>query len=114
MCSQVVGAAEGPLPALGLALLAYPLHPPGRPETLRVEHFARLRVPVLFVSGTRDAFGSPEELQGHARRVDGAVTFHWLDTADHGFKPLKASGRSARDVLDEAAEAVVVWVGALA
>jgi predicted alpha/beta-hydrolase family hydrolase len=112
MCSQVVGAANDPLPALGLALLGYPLHPPGRAEQLRVEHFPRLRVPVLFVSGTRDAFGSREELQQHAQKVQGEVTFHWLDTADHGFKPLKASGRTAAEVLDDVARTVVDWVQA--
>jgi uncharacterized protein len=113
MCSQVVGAADDPLPALGLALLGYPLHPPGRPAQLRVEHFERLHVPVLFVSGTRDAFATTDELQHEAARIPGPVTFHWLETADHGFKPLKASGQSAKDVLSQAAEAVVAWVHTL-
>jgi predicted alpha/beta-hydrolase family hydrolase len=113
MCSQVVGATDDPLPALGLVLLGYPLHPPGRPQQLRVEHFPRLHVPTLFVSGTRDSFASPDELQQHAREVPAPVTFHWLDTADHGFKPLKASGRSAADVLDDVARTVVQWVAAL-
>jgi predicted alpha/beta-hydrolase family hydrolase len=110
MCSQVVGAADDPLPALGLALISYPLHPPGRPEQLRVEHFARLRVPVLFVSGTRDAFATPDELQHHARLIEGPVTYHWVDTGDHGLKPLKASGTTTTEVLAAAAGAVVDWV----
>ena len=63
MCSMAV--AEG-LPAAGLVLLCYPLHPPGKPENLRVEHFPQLEVPCLFVSGTKDPFGSPEELEAHA------------------------------------------------
>jgi predicted alpha/beta-hydrolase family hydrolase len=113
ICSQVVGAPDDPLPALGLALLGYPLHPPGKPEQLRVEHFARLRVPVLFVSGTRDAFGTPDELKRYARRTKGPVNFHWVEAADHGFKPLKASGLSASDVLKAVAAAVVDWVRAL-
>jgi predicted alpha/beta-hydrolase family hydrolase len=113
MCSQVVGAAEDPLPALGLALLGYPLHPPGKPGQLRVEHFERLRVPVLFVSGTRDAFGSPDELQRHARGITGPVTFHWIESGDHGFKPLKASGLSAADVTANVAEIVTAWVRGL-
>jgi predicted alpha/beta-hydrolase family hydrolase len=113
MCSQVVGAADDPLPALGLVLLGYPLHPPGRPGQLRTEHFGRLHVPALFVSGTRDAFGSPEELRRYTRRIKGRVELHWLDTADHGFKPLKSSGRTAAELLDEVAGVVVDWVGAL-
>ncbi len=113
MCSQVVGAEEDPLPALGLALISYPLHPPGRPDQLRVEHLPRLHVPVLFVSGTRDAFGTTEELQRHARRVPGPVTFAWVETGDHGLKPLKSSGRTAGEVLETVAATVVDWVRSL-
>ena len=57
--SMVAADADDPIPALGLVLLGYPLHPPGKAEKLRVEHFPRLTMPVLFVSGTRDAFGTP-------------------------------------------------------
>jgi hypothetical protein len=91
-------------------LLGYPLHPPGKPEQLRVEHFPRLRVPCLFVSGTRDAFGTPEELQRHAKAIKGKVRWHWIDTADHGFKPLKASGTTPKQALDAAAVDVVSFV----
>jgi predicted alpha/beta-hydrolase family hydrolase len=59
MCSLAV--AEG-LPAAGLVLLSYPLHPPGRPDRWRIDHFPDLGVPCLFVSGDRDPFGSPDEL----------------------------------------------------
>jgi predicted alpha/beta-hydrolase family hydrolase len=75
MCSMAV--AEG-LPAAGLVLLSYPLHPPGKPEQPRVEHFPQLEVPCLFVSGTSDAFGSPDELESAAEVIVGPVTFAWL------------------------------------
>ena len=52
-------------------------------------------MPVLFVSGTRDAFGTPAELKRHAKKMKGPVTFHWVETGDHGFKPLKSSGLDA-------------------
>lgn len=68
-----MAVAEGQ-PAAGLVLLSYPLHPPGRPERLRVEHLPALRVPVLAVSGTRDPFGTPEELATHLAVVPGPVT----------------------------------------
>ncbi|HTL83631.1 MAG TPA: alpha/beta family hydrolase, partial [Acidimicrobiia bacterium] len=84
ICSMVA-ATDG---ALGLALLGYPLHPPGKPDALRVDHFPRLRMPVLFASGTRDPFGTPDELRAHAKAIKGRVSFHWVDTGDHGFKPL--------------------------
>jgi uncharacterized protein len=75
MCSMAV--AEG-LPAAGLALLSYPLHPPGKPEQLRVDHFADLQVPCLFVSGDKDPFGSPEELEREVAAIGGPVTLVFL------------------------------------
>jgi predicted alpha/beta-hydrolase family hydrolase len=83
ICSIVV--ADG-LPARGLVLIAYPLHPPGKPETLRIEHFPRLDVPCLFVSGTRDPFGAPDELEGHTAAIPGPVTHVWIDGARHELK----------------------------
>jgi len=83
MCSMAV--AEG-LPAAGLVLLSYPLHPPGRPEKLRVEHFGALHLPCLFVSGTRDPFGNSDELEAHTAAIPGAVTQVWIDGAGHEVK----------------------------
>ncbi|MCG2798398.1 MAG: dienelactone hydrolase [Cellulomonas sp.] len=62
MCSTAV--AQG-LPAAGLVLLSYPLHPPGRPQQLRTEHLTTLALPVLAISGDRDPYGSPDELRAH-------------------------------------------------
>jgi len=104
---------DDPIPALGLALLSYPLHPPGNPEKLRVDHFKRLAMPVLFVSGTRDAFGTPAELKRHAKKVKGPVTFCWIETGDHSVKPLKSSGMTAADAQRAVAEAVVAFVTGL-
>jgi predicted alpha/beta-hydrolase family hydrolase len=111
--SLAVGDADDALPALGLVLLGYPLHPAGHPEKLRVDHFPRLRVPVLFVSGTRDSLADAAELRTHAKRIPGPVSFHWIESADHGFKPLKSSGVSTASALRTAAETVVAWVTAL-
>jgi uncharacterized protein len=109
ICSMIA-AEEG---ALGVVLLGYPLHPPGKPESLRVEHFPNLRVPVLFASGTRDAFGTPAELERHAKKINCSVTFHWIETADHGFKPLKSSGITQAVALAGVATAVVAFVRSL-
>ena len=97
ICSMAV--ADG-LPAVGLVLISYPLHPPGRPEKLRTAHFERLRVPCLFVSGTRDAFGSPAELETATKAIPGAVTHVWIDGKDHSLR------NSDRQVTD----AVVGWL----
>jgi predicted alpha/beta-hydrolase family hydrolase len=100
MCS--VAVAEG-LSAVGLVLISYPLHPPGRPERLRTEHFPELRVPCLFVSGTRDPFASPGELETASRAIPGRVTHHWIEGQGHG---LRGCDR-------EVAEVVVQWVQGL-
>jgi hypothetical protein len=86
ICSMVVGDEDQPLPVKGLVLIAYPLHPPGKPDRLRVEHFGRLSVPCLFVSGTRDTFGTPEELLQWTSTIPGAVTHHWLDRKGHDLR----------------------------
>ena len=97
MCSMAV--AEG-LAALGLVLISYPLHPPGKPENSRTEHLPKLDVPCLFVSGTRDAFGTVEELEAATASIPGPVTHVWLDGGDHGLR--------RRD--DEVASIVRDWV----
>ncbi len=101
ICSMAV--AEG-LPAAGLVLISYPLHPPGRPDRLRVEHFGHLHVPCLFVSGTGDAFATPAELCEHTATIPGPVTHVFVDGAGHELK-----GRDA-----EVAGAVSRWLSSLA
>ena len=100
MCSMAV--AEG-LPAAGLVLLSYPLHPPGRPDRLRTEHLPLIDVPCLLVSGTRDTFGTPDELTAATATIAGPVTHHWLDGAGHDPK--------GRD--DEIAHVVKDWIASL-
>lgn len=65
ICSMIAAGVDGapPPPNLaGLVLISYPLHPPGKPDKLRVEHLADIGVPTLFISGARDTFGSPDEI----------------------------------------------------
>jgi predicted alpha/beta-hydrolase family hydrolase len=97
MCSMAV--AEG-LPALGLALISYPLHPPGKPEKSRTEHLPSIKVPCLFVSGTKDAFGAVAELEAATAAIPGPVTHVWIEGGDHGLR--------RRD--DEVAAVVRDWV----
>ncbi len=83
ICSMAV--ADG-LPAAALVLISYPLHPPGKPDQLRIDHFPSLDVPCLFVSGTRDAFGTPDELTKATKAIKGAVTHVWIEGGDHGLR----------------------------
>jgi predicted alpha/beta-hydrolase family hydrolase len=102
MCSMAV--AEG-LPAAALVLLSYPLHPPGKPDALRVDHFASLDLPCLFVSGTKDPFGTPEEMEAHTAAIPGPVTHVWIDGAGHEVKDVQSDRRQARVI-----EAVATWL----
>lgn len=113
VCSLVVADPDEPVPALGLVLLGYPLHPAGRPDRRRDEHFGRLTCPTLFVSGTRDALAPRPTLARSIRRVAGPTTVHWLEAVDHGFRPLRSSGRGVEEVLAETAVATVAWVNEL-
>jgi uncharacterized protein len=83
ICSMAV--AQG-MPAAGLVLVSYPLHPPGKPDRMRTEHFERLDLPCLFVSGTRDAFATPAELEQAVALIPGKVSLHWLEGGDHGLR----------------------------
>ncbi len=96
MCSMAV--AEG-LEAAALVLVSYPLHPPGKPDRLRTEHFPALHVPCLFVSGRRDAFAAPEELERETAAIPGEVTLELVD-GDHSLR------RSEQD----AAAVVATWL----
>ncbi|HEY8093688.1 MAG TPA: alpha/beta family hydrolase [Acidimicrobiales bacterium] len=83
MCS--VAVADG-LPAAALVLISYPLHQPGRPEKLRIEHLPALDVPCLFISGMRDPFGSPEELTAATAAIPGPVTHEWIERGRHDLR----------------------------
>lgn len=88
--SSMVAAEDSKL-ADGLLLLSYPLHPPGKPAQLRVEHFSSLRTPALFVHGTRDPFGTVEELQQAMRLIPGKARLEVVSGAGHGVPPATAA-----------------------
>ncbi len=106
IASQVVAQGEE---VDALALFAYPLRPPWRPEQLRDGHLADISVPTLFCSGTRDAFAAPEDLSAASSGVM-TSSVHLLEGADHGFSVLKSSGRTRGDAWDEAIGAMLEWL----
>ncbi len=95
----------------GLLLLAYPLHPPGQPEKLRVAHLPDIAVPVLCLSGTRDPFCTPELMHAAIDPLGANWQLHWLEHADHSFHVLKRSGRTDAEVVAEAADHAAAWAG---
>jgi len=92
--------------AVGVVALGFPLHPPGRPERSRAPELLGAGVPVLVVQGSRDTFGTAQDV----RAIHGDV--HEIAGGDHSFVPRKADGRTARECLDEVAAVVTAWVQA--
>lgn len=95
-----VAVAEG-LPAAALVLLSYPLHPPGKPDALRVDHFPLIDVPTLFLSGDRDPFGTPDEFARHVPDLGGSTTIEWV------------AGTHSPNDDDAVVEIVGTWLGSL-
>jgi predicted alpha/beta-hydrolase family hydrolase len=96
----------------GLLLLAYPLHPPGQPQKLRVAHLPAIHVPVLCINGTRDPFCEPQLMEKTLEGLGANWRMHWLEGADHSFHILRSTGRTDRDVLSEVAGEVTTWLPA--
>jgi len=97
MIADEVGAA-------GLVCLGYPFHPPGQPTKLRTAHLETLRTPTLIVQGTRDPFGTPEDVAGYA--LSPAIRIEWLESGEHSWKPLARSGRTEAQNMEQGIEAV--------
>jgi len=98
----------------GLLLLAYPLHPAGKPEKLRDRHLPRITAPVLCVNGTRDSLCRRALMDDVINRRSTNWQMHWLEGADHGFHVTKASGRTDADILDEIGMTTAAWLSSLA
>ncbi len=97
----------------GLILLGYPLHPPGKLDQLRTAHVNRLELPILMIQGTRDVFGTPDELKPWFSGPN--ATIHPVEGGDHSFKIRKGlSSRSQDDVYSEIQDRIRDWIGGVA
>jgi predicted alpha/beta-hydrolase family hydrolase len=94
----------------GLVLLGYPLHPPGQPDRLRTAHLPAVRVPILLVHGTRDAFGTREEVEPVFLSLPVRVDVAFIERGDHGFAVPKSTGLTEAAVLDGICERVAAWI----
>jgi hypothetical protein len=97
----------------GLVLLGYPLHPPGKPEQLRVAHLPAIRVPILILQGARDPFGTPEDLLRHIESLTVPVTLHVVEGGDHSLAPPKTSGVSVDQKYSEIQDVIADWIATI-
>ncbi len=94
----------------GLVFLGYPLHPPGKPSDLRTAHLPEVLKPMLFVQGSRDAFGTPDELRPILQRLGPGVELLVVEGGDHSLAVPRTSVKSPAQVLDEVQDAVAAWI----
>jgi predicted alpha/beta-hydrolase family hydrolase len=97
----------------GLLLLAYPLHPAGKPDQLRDAHLPAIAMPTLCINGTRDALCTRELMERVLARVGASFQMHWVEGADHSFHVLKSSGRTDAQVMEEIGDVSERWLAAL-
>ncbi len=109
IASQVAATPESADNVAGLVFLGYPLHPPGKPEQLRDAHLRDIRAPMLFVQGSRDAFGTPDELREVIKRLRLPATLHVIEGGDHSFKVPKSSGVPQPQVYENVMETIAGW-----
>jgi predicted alpha/beta-hydrolase family hydrolase len=105
-----VAAADPQLPIAGLVLLGYPLHPPGRPAERRDKHLPAIARPMLFVQGTRDAFGTPDELAPVLGALQPAPLLHVVERGDHSFKLSRKDPAAQAAIYAEVQRAIVTFV----
>ncbi|MEX0782315.1 MAG: alpha/beta family hydrolase [Dehalococcoidia bacterium] len=109
MGGRMASMVADELSVRGLVCLGYPFHAPGRPEKPRVAHLEALRTPALIVQGTRDQFGTRDDVAGYT--LSPSITFHWLEDGDHSLEPRKGvSGRGKTEAWAEAMDVVAEFV----
>jgi len=94
----------------GVIALGYPLHPPGKPDQLRIAHLPSIRVPMLIVQGERDAFGTPQELEPIIEPLPSRVTLHRVAGGDHSLAVPKSSGMRQDQVYDNVLDTIASWM----
>lgn len=107
IASQV--AAAGDERIAGLVFLGYPLHPPGQPQKLRTEHWPAIKVPMLFIQGTRDSFGTPGEIKPILKKMKLAAEIYVVETGDHSLKVQKSAGVTQDAVYQSVMNRIVAW-----
>jgi predicted alpha/beta-hydrolase family hydrolase len=98
----------------GLAFLGFPLHPAGKPSSDRAKHLADVKIPMLFVQGTRDSLAELKLLEPVVKKLGPTATLHRVEGADHSFHVPVRSGRNDREVMTEILDAFAAWVGKVA
>ena len=108
MGGRIASMIADEVSARALVCFGYPFHPPGQPTRLRTAHLQTLRTPALILQGTRDAFGSPDEVAGYG--LSSSIRVEWIENGDHSFKPPARSGQTEAGNVDRAIDAAAEFL----
>jgi uncharacterized protein len=108
IASQVAAASAPGVE--GLVFLGYPLHPPGSADQLRAKHLQKINVPMLFVQGSRDTFGAPDELRPIIKELKAPTDLYVVESGDHSFKVLKRAGITQEDAYEGVLDRIELWL----
>jgi predicted alpha/beta-hydrolase family hydrolase len=108
IASQVAAASAPGVE--GLVFLGYPLHPPGSADQLRAKHLQKINVPMLFVQGSRDTFGVPDELRPIIKELKAPTDLYVVESGDHSFKVLKRAGITQEDAYEGVLDRIELWL----
>jgi uncharacterized protein len=108
IASQI--AAAGAPDVDGLVFLGYPLHPPGIVNQLRAKHLSGITVPMLFVQGSRDSFGTPDELRPILKELKAPADLYVVEGGDHSFKVLKRAGTTQENTYKAVLDRIELWL----
>ena len=110
IASQVAAQPGSAVKIDGLVFLGYPLHPPGRPDKLRDSHLPEIKAPMLFVQGSRDTFGTPDELRAVFKKHHFSPTLHVVEGGDHSLKVPKSLGLPQEQVYASVMDTIAGWL----
>jgi predicted alpha/beta-hydrolase family hydrolase len=105
--------AHGAMGVVGLAFLGFPLHPPGAPATTRADHLADVKVPMLFLQGTKDEFAEMDLLRPVVKALGKRATLHLVPDANHSFRVPAKTGRKEPEIMAELADTLASWADGL-
>lgn len=110
IASQVAAQPESANEIAALVFLGYPLHPPGRPDKMRDAHLPDIKAPMLFIQGSRDAFGTPDELRAVIKRLHLPATLYAIEGGDHSLKVPKSAGIPQQQVYESTMDEISRWL----
>lgn len=108
IASQVAAASGESID--GLVFLGYPLHPPGRPDKMRSEHLPKIKAPMLFVQGSRDAFGTKQEIADIIKKLKLPAELFAIEGGDHSLKVPKSAGVPQQEIYEAAMDKIAEWI----